>query len=266
MKKILFNSVSLTAFAPLAFANANAGSKLYICATNQESDLTRSGFEALTWVEIANVGKVGEMGSSTNILKYDTWNTTVIQKAKGITDAGSPDIEVARVPTDAGQIILRNAAKTNLNYAFKMLRNDPTNVTGTPTVFYNRGLVTGPKRPMGKNEDFDLEVFSLALQQLEVVVDPTAVGNPPVNTVLPTITGTATSGQTLTATNGTFTGDATITYTYQWKRGGVNVAGATAQTYILSAADVGKIMTVIVSAVNASGSAQAQSTATSAVA
>ena len=247
-------------------ANTNSGSKLYVCATNQETDLNRAGFEALTWVEVASVGSVGEMGASTNLVNYDTWGTLVTQKAKGVTDAGSPEIEVARIPLDAGQIILRNAARTNFNYAIKVTRNDPTNPTGTPTVLYNRGLVTGPKRPMGKNEDFDLEVFTIALQQLEVVVDPTAVGNPPVNTVLPAITGTATSGQTLTLSNGTFTGDATITYSYQWRRGGVNVAGATNNTYVLSAADVGKIMTAVVHAVNASGSASAQSNATSAVA
>lgn len=264
------NSVSLLAIAvalsmPLAFANANAGSKFYICAVNQESDLDRSGYEALTWVEIKGIGSVGEVGSSTNILNYDTWDTTVTQKAKGITDAGSPEIELARIPTDPGQILMRTASANNLNYAFKMLRNDPTNATGTPTVIYNRGLVTGPKRPMGKNEDFDLEVFTLGLNQKEVVVDATAAGNPPVNTVLPAITGTATVGQTLTSTTGTFTGDATITYTRQWRRGGVNIAGATDTTYVLVAADLGKIITVVVAAFNASGFASAQSAATATV-
>jgi len=268
MKK-LFNSVSLGALIiaamPHAFANANAGSKLYICATNQESTLNRAGFEALSWVEIKGVGSHGEVGSSTNILTYDTWDTDVVQKAKGMTDAGSPEIELARIAADPGQIILRESSLTNLNYAFKMVRNDPTNATGTPTVIYNRGLITGPKRPMGRNEDFDLEIYTLGLNQREVLVDPTAVGNPPVNTVLPAITGTATVGQTLTSTTGTFTGDATITYTRQWKRGGVNIDGAVNATYVLVTADLGKIITVVVYAVNASGSASAQSAATATV-
>jgi hypothetical protein len=80
---------------------------------------------------------------------------------------------LARIPTDPGQDILRDAAATNFNYAFKIERNDKPSLDGTPTIIYNRGLVTGPKRPLGRNEDFDLEVFTLGLNQREVVVDPT---------------------------------------------------------------------------------------------
>jgi hypothetical protein len=164
----------LAAAAPIAFFNTNSGKKLYVCSTAQGTDLDATGFAALTWVQVKGVGSHGEAGSSTNILSYDTWDTSVVQKAKGMTDAGSPEIELARIPTDAGQVILRAAALTNLNYAFKIEGNDKptTEVGATPTIIYNRGLVTGPKRPLGRNEDFDLEVFTLAFQQHEVIVDP----------------------------------------------------------------------------------------------
>lgn len=157
-----------------AFANTNAGSKLYICATAQPTDLDTSAFAALTWVQIKGVGNVGETGSNTNILNYPTWDNTVIQKAKGLTDAGNPEIEVARDESDAGQDALRTAAATNYNYAFKIERNDKpnANVGSSPTILYNRGLVSGPRTPNGRNEDFDLNVFSLALQQKQIIVDP----------------------------------------------------------------------------------------------
>ena len=158
---------------PAAHINTNAGKKLYICATPQNADLDADDFEALTWVQVKGVGNHGESGTTTNILNYDTWDTTVTQKAKGVSDAGSPEIEVARLPTDAGQVAMRVAAKTNLNYAFKLEGNDKPTVNGTPTIIYTRGLVTGPRRPNGRVEDFDLEVFTLALNQTEVVVDPT---------------------------------------------------------------------------------------------
>lgn len=164
----------LTGTAALGFFNTNAGRKLYICTTPQPANLTQAAFEGLTYVLISGVGSVGETGSSTNILSYETWDDAVVQKAKGMTDAGSPEIEVARDPNDTGQNALRAAALTNLNYAFKLEGNDKPNTGGTakPTTRYNRGLVAGPKQTNGRNEDFDLEVFTLGLQQLQITVAP----------------------------------------------------------------------------------------------
>lgn len=153
-------------------ANTNAHGKLYVCETPQPVDLDATAFAALTYVQVKGVGSHGETGPSTNMLTYDTWDSDVVQKGKGLTDAGSPEIECARIPTDPGQIILRTIAKTNMNYAFKVEMNDPATLGGTGTIRYNRGLIAGPRVPHGRNEDFQLEIFTLGLQQLEVVVDP----------------------------------------------------------------------------------------------
>lgn len=162
----------LAAATASSFLNTNAGSKVYICATAKNVDLAQSEFEGLTWVQVKAIGNFGETGTSTNVLSYDTWDTEVTQKAKGISNAGDPVIEVARLPLDPGQIILRNAAKQPLSYAIKIERNDKATEGGTGTILYNRGIVTGPKRPNGRNEDFDLEMFTLGLNQIEIVVDP----------------------------------------------------------------------------------------------
>lgn len=174
MKKLAFLTATLLRVPMVTpFANTNAASKLFMqAAAVTTTPANEAAWAALTWVEIKGVGSVGEMGTSTNILTYDTWDTDVIQKAKGMTDAGSPTVELARIPLDAGQIALRAAALTNLNYAFKIERNDEPEVGGTPTLIYTLGLVAGPTRPMGRNEDFDLEVFTLGLQVRELVVAP----------------------------------------------------------------------------------------------
>lgn len=179
MRRLMLLSASLVAMRaslgniPVAYANANAGSKLFISPVAVTVPRTLVQLEAIAdWVEIKGVGSHGEGGVSTNILTYDTWDTDVAQKAKGISDAGSPEIELARMPSDPGQDALRTAAKTNLNYAFKMERNDKVTVGGDPTIIYNVGIVTGPKRPFGRNEDFDLEVFTLGFNQLEVITEP----------------------------------------------------------------------------------------------
>lgn len=154
-----------------AFANTNAASKLYVCATAQNSNLNETAFAALTWVEIKYVGSLGETGKTTNILTYDTWGDAVAQKAKGMTDAGSPELEVARSADDPGQIILRTASAVgnNNSYAFKEERADAP-AGGTPTIRYHRGLVAGPRWPGGRNEDFDLEIYTLGFQQEPIEV------------------------------------------------------------------------------------------------
>lgn len=172
MKKLLLTTTAIfLAINPIAYANSNAGSKIYICTTAQDADLTQTEFEALTWVEVKGIGSFGETGVQTNILTYDTWDTDVVQKAKGMSNAGDPELELARIVGDAGQVALRTAADTNNNYALKMVRNDmPAGGTNATTI-YLRGLVSGPRRPNGRNEDFELEIFTFGLQQKEVVVD-----------------------------------------------------------------------------------------------
>lgn len=153
-------------------ANTQANNVLSISSVATPDALTQAGYEALVWIPIGNVGSLGESGINTNVLSYDTLTTDVSDKAKGISDAGSPQVEVARVYNDAGQVALRAAAATNLKYSFKLERTDSPDGILSNTVIYNRGLVTGPTRPGGRNEDFDLEVFTLGLVQTEIVVDP----------------------------------------------------------------------------------------------
>src|SRR5205807_2083022 len=79
------------------------------------------------------------------------------------------------------------------------------------------------------------------------------------NTSPPTITGTAQQGQTLTEAHGSWTNKPT-SYTYQWQRCNsegtscVAISGATNQTYVLVAEDVGHTLRVQETASNAGGS------------
>lgn len=89
-------------------------------------------------------------------------------------------------------------------------------------------------------------------------------GGVPVNSAVPTISGTAQVGATLTGTNGTWTNTPTG-FTYQWKSNGSNV-GTNANTYVPVTGDIGHTITLSVVAANGSGSSTAAtSAATSAV-
>jgi hypothetical protein len=99
---------------------------------------------------------------------------------------------------------------------------------------------------------------------------PTGVA--PSNTSPPTISGSAQEGQTLTAAVGTWNGSDPINYTYQWRRcdsagaACADIAGQTAATYLLVAADVGNAIRVRVTGTNAYGAGTADSAPTGAVA
>lgn len=70
---------------------------------------------------------------------------------------------------------------------------------------------------------------------------------PIANVALPTVSGQAQVGQQLTADAGTWT-PADATFTYQWLADGTAVDGATTRSYALTAADLGKAMSVRVTA------------------
>ena len=102
--------------------------------------------------------------------------------------------------------------------------------------------------------------------------DSTAVVRPapPANTALPVISGTAMNGRTLAATDGVWTGDPT-SYGRQWRRcdsaGGAcaDIAGATGSGYLLTGADVGRTLRIVITATGAGGSATATSDASAVV-
>ncbi|GGF24329.1 hypothetical protein GCM10011321_14630 [Youhaiella tibetensis] len=240
-------------------ARTNKDRRAYICTTPQPNVLNQAAFEALAWVEIGNVGAIGESGTQTNVVSYDELATDVTQKGKGISNAGDPTIECARNPTDPGQVALRAAAKTNFNYAFKFEDKDAPDADHTNSIYYNRGLVTGPTRPNGRNEDFILEVFTLALNQREIVVDPVATVAP-TNTLLPAIAGIAQVGQVLTALPGEWTGEPF--FAYQWKLSGSDIPGATGKTYTPVVGDIGSDLAVAVTASNPAGNVTKTSGAT----
>ena len=142
--------------------------------------------------------------------------------------------------------------------------NNPTSYTyqwNRTTVGPISGATSSTYTPVTADVGFTLSVTVIAINGVGdslpstsavtgIVIPATGV---PVNTVLPSITGTAQFGHTLTASDGTWTNSPT-SYTQQWKRNGVAITGQTGLTYVLAAADVGTVITVSVVATNSIGS------------
>jgi len=138
-----------------------------ISTTAQNDDLTLSGFTGLTYTPVPNMGILGDSGVSQNVVSFSTWDRNVVAKGKGEADAGSPTAEFLDVVSAGMTLMLAAADVDDANsYAFKVAWPDGS-------VEYNRGIVTGPVRMKGSNEDFKRLQFSLGFNQTPVIVDPT---------------------------------------------------------------------------------------------
>jgi hypothetical protein len=98
--------------------------------------------------------------------------------------------------------------------------------------------------------DLDYTGFVPALNAL---IEQANIVNPPTVITAPVVSGTGVVGNVLSATNGTWT-DVPTSYTRAWLRSGVVIAGATATTYTLVAADSGTNVACRVTATNSGGS------------
>lgn len=92
-------------------------------------------------------------------------------------------------------------------------------------------------------------------RKFEATSLPEFIPVPPSNAARPTISGIAREGQVLTASPGEWRGTPPLSFGYQWRRcdehGNCEVVQAGSDTYMLSAADVGNTVRVVVTATNA---------------
>jgi len=145
-------------------ARTNIGGTLSIAATAtvpdaQNTDLDAAAYALLTWVEIPNVGNIGDTGVDQNMVSYPTWGERLTQQLKGAATGAQAEIRVLDVASDGMTALKAAADVTDLNnYAFKIEWPDGS-------IEYNRGVVGAPSYTKGSNEDFAEAVFMVALNQ-----------------------------------------------------------------------------------------------------
>jgi hypothetical protein len=96
-----------------------------------------------------------------------------------------------------------------------------------------------------------------------ITADPFITGNilslKPINISPPFASGIGYAGYTLTTSNGSWIGNPVTVFSYQWQRNGINISGATAQTYIVTTVDEGVPLSCVVTASNDEGIGVSQS-------
>jgi hypothetical protein len=112
---------------------------------------------------------------------------------------------------------------------------------------------------------------AMAVASAVGIAGASTAANPPSVQTLPYVAGQAVVGRTLTVRNGKWGGTKPLSFAYQWLRCGsgggncVDIAGQTAQTYVLVSADLGHRMRARVTVTNSAGSSSAVSRASGVV-
>jgi hypothetical protein len=245
---------------------ATAGSKVFIggVLAPKASDFIVSDFNAVEWTEIKGLESIGTFGDTAQAVTFDDLSVGRTQTVKGTRNAGTMDLVAGIDYADAGQLALRAAEATKDNYAIKVVFNDAP-VGGTPSARYFVGLVMSAAEALDAANNVMKLNGSIAINSNIVRVSAAIAGSVPDNSVLPTISGTAETGETLTAGDGTWSGSPSPSYSYRWLRDSETIPGATAATYVIIEADEGHKLRVEVTATNVNGSASALSTETATV-
>lgn len=132
--------------------------------------------------------------------------------------------------------------------------------SGAGNGFYQvpSGALADPADPPA----LDLSTFNSSAYLIDPIVDaPEAPPSAPVNTSLPTISGNASLGSTMFCNPGAWSGVPDPDFTYQWRKDGSNIVGATSASYSPDEEDLGSEVSCRVTATNSQGTAFADTDA-----
>lgn len=122
-------------------ANSSTGSKVYISAA-KPATYDATGYGAISWTEIGEITKVGEIGGERGVITHKALAGYVIKRA-GIPDPGSTTLEAAADSDNAGQALALSAYKSGKVHYFKVAEYE------SGDIHYGPAIVTSCKRNIG---------------------------------------------------------------------------------------------------------------------
>lgn len=117
----------------------NIGTKFSVVAGVPATE-NIAGYAALTWVKVAKVTSVPEMGGSASLLTQPILETGVVLKAHGEINYGGGTLLCSPSPLDPGQVVLTSAAANQTTLSFKVERPNGR-------IEYTQGIVMGAVTP-----------------------------------------------------------------------------------------------------------------------
>ncbi len=114
-----------------------AGCRYYIGAAVNlpDIDVVEADFASVTWTEVKNYMEAGALGDAAALITTPLIDRKRDMKQKGTRNAPSRQDNFGVVPSDAGQIAMLAAEKTEYNYPFRVDLNDaPVPKSATVTI------------------------------------------------------------------------------------------------------------------------------------
>lgn len=158
--------------------NAAGGSKFYIGTTltintNQSDSAVIAEFQTDTYTLVNEAEDIGEFGDEAEEITFTALRDGRVRKFKGPKNAGTMNVVVGADLTDPGEDALVAAEAEPNDYNFKVELNDPTSLSGTPSVFYFFGKVMSKRMNVGNASNVVRRTFNVGVNSKVYEVNPT---------------------------------------------------------------------------------------------
>lgn len=120
----------------------------------QSSDLSASGYGALSYTTVPNVISVGDTGVTQNFVVTQTWDNLVADQNKGAAEGADTDITILDESSDGRTAMdAASAIDNDVAHAVKITYSDGS-------IEYNRMKFGAPRYSKGGNEDVATVVYT----------------------------------------------------------------------------------------------------------
>lgn len=142
----------------------SAGSTIAVSAA-APATYDQAGFDVLTFTTIGKVSDMGEFGREYAEVTFNALGERKTEKRKGSYNDGNLSLSLARVPGDAGHILLLAALAVDDSYAFEVTLQDGT-------IMYFTAQTMSYKTGVGSTDQITTATCNLAIDNDIIEVAP----------------------------------------------------------------------------------------------
>jgi hypothetical protein len=271
-------AVALAAVSQMVEDEAGGAKSVSDLIDGIQQDMENGGMDTTTYSVEAALGSL--TGTASSAIANGTVDTSTIVADAGDTDGGDGSA-TAVIDITGATLSYTPTADVVGTVGVAITEISPVLSTGFASVYSidslpggltisaTTGVISGTPTATQAATVYTITAENTAgstTGTISITVNAAAANNPVSG--VPTISGTAQEGQTLTAdTSGLSDTDGMVgaSFAYQWKADGTDISGATNKTYVLTSAEVGKKITVMVSFTDDKSNAESATSAETAV-